>query len=64
MLQSQDLWKIVKKGYNEPTTKKEQTLHNTQMSILKESGKKDKRLCLYFTSALMNLVETVTLIKY
>ncbi|KAA8540680.1 hypothetical protein F0562_024401 [Nyssa sinensis] len=43
LLQSQDLWDIVEKGYIEPTTEEEQALNDAQKTVLKQSRKTDKK---------------------
>ena len=43
LLQSQDLWEIVEKGYIEPTTEEEQALNDAQKMVLKQSRKTDKK---------------------
>ncbi|KAA8534233.1 hypothetical protein F0562_031574 [Nyssa sinensis] len=43
LLQSQDLWDIVEKGYIEPTTEEEQALNDAPKTVLKQSRKTDKK---------------------
>lgn len=52
LLEAQDLWEIVEKGYNEP--REETTLSQTQKDSLKESRKRDKKALYFIYQALEN----------